>query len=352
MKCRADIILTIGRWLLGALFLFSGFVKSVDTVGTSIYVEKYLVTYSAEWLMPASVVLAVVLGVVEMALGVMLILRIAPRKVAATTTLVLLFFTTLTLLSATLLPLGECGCFGDAVKLTPWGTVLKNVVALAVAVVLWRRSAPQPLCRRDVVVTTVALLIPLIINIYVLRHLPLIDFLPYKVSTALRDEIVAERQRADEGGELLVCRHPESGEIREFDARGDEWYDWDVVDVRSVAPPTEDMLYADFRLYNKFGEECSEELLMREGVVAWLCIHDVEQLDNDHFAAIERLKSHYPAERIVVLTSDGVEALNQRVGFECYSVDAMTLRSMMRAEVGVIILDDGVIVDKRAYGDI
>lgn len=352
MKCRADIFLILGRWLLGALFLFSGFVKSVDTVGTSIFVEKYLATYSVEWLMPASVVLAVVLGVAEMALGVMLILRIAPRQVAAATTLILLFFTLLTLLSATLLPLGECGCFGDAVKLTPWGTVLKNVVALAVAVVLWRNTAPQPLGRRDVVITIIALLIPLIINIYVLRHLPLIDFLPYKVSTALRDKVLAERQRTGEGCEVLVCRHPDSGEIREFDARGDEWYEWDVVDVRTVAPAADDMLYNDFRLYDRSGVECSEELLLREGVVAWLCIRDVEQLDDDHFAAVERLKSAYPSERIVALTAGDVEALAQRVGIECYAVDAMTLRSMLRAEVGVIILDDGVIVDKRAYGDI
>lgn len=352
MRWRADIFPTIGRWLLGALFLFSGFVKSVDTVGTSIFVEKYLVTYSAEWLIPASVVLAVALGVVEMALGVMLILRVAPRRVAAMTTLLLLFFTILTLLSATLLPLGECGCFGDAVSLTPWGTVLKNVVALAIAVTLWRNTQPQPLGRRDAVITTVALLIPLIINIYVLRHLPLIDFLPYRVSIALREEVLSERQRAGEGGEVLVCRHPASGEIREFDARGDEWYDWDVVDVRSVAPATEDMLYNDFRLYDSSGEECSERLLLRDGVVVWLCVRDVQHLDDDHFAAIERLRAIYPAERIVAITSGDVDALAYMLGLECYAVDAMTLRSMLRADVGVIILDDGVIVDKRAYGDI
>ena len=168
--------------MLGALFVFSGFVKSADPVGTSVFVEKYLATYSMEWLLPASLYIAVALGVVEMVLGAMLVLRLMLRRALFLTTLFLAIFTVVTLLSATLLPIGDCGCFGDAVKLTPWQTFLKNVVMLPVAVWLYRGSDKGLIVRRDAVWLSALFVVAIAINVYAIRHLPLIDFMPYKVN--------------------------------------------------------------------------------------------------------------------------------------------------------------------------
>ncbi|MBQ5594417.1 MAG: DoxX family protein, partial [Alistipes sp.] len=128
MSRYRDITLTLVRWALGALFIFSGAVKCVDPVGTSIFVDKYLATYSMEWLMPISESLAVGLSVFEFTLGALLISGVWRRFTALTAVVVLLLFSVITLLNATVLPIGDCGCFGDAVKLSPWATFFKNII--------------------------------------------------------------------------------------------------------------------------------------------------------------------------------------------------------------------------------
>ena len=175
------------RWLLGGVFIFSGLVKCVAPVGTSVFVEKYLATYSLEALLPLSLGIAVALAVVEVAMGILLVIGVLRRYVSLAATLFLLLFTIITLLSATVLPIGDCGCFGDAVKLTPWQTFLKNIVLLPMAIVVWRNSeVEQPRWRRVAIVMIVVVALPLAINLYSLRYLPVADFMPYKLGVDLR----------------------------------------------------------------------------------------------------------------------------------------------------------------------
>jgi triosephosphate isomerase len=113
MHPRRNVLAIILRWVVGATFLFSGLAKGVDPVGTSIYVEKYLATYSLEALMPISEALAVALSVVEALLGVLLIMGTLRRITTIISLVIVAIFTVVTLLSATVLPIGECGCFGS-----------------------------------------------------------------------------------------------------------------------------------------------------------------------------------------------------------------------------------------------
>lgn len=341
------------RWLLGATFIFSGFVKSVDPVGASIFVEKYLATYSLEALLPMALPVAIALGALELLLGLMVILRAMERYLYSLCFGLMVVFTLITLLSATLLPIGDCGCFGNAVMLTPWGTLLKNVVLLGVVYVLWRGRPQRAIFRRDYIILFAALFVSVGLNLYTLRYLPLIDFLPYKVGTDLRDSVTRERAAEEESlRNILICRNPQTGELREFDANDTSWYEWDVVDTRVEGGATADMTFSDFRIYDAAGGEHSLELLWRDGRVAWLCISDCAKLAGERLKGVERLFAHYPSEQIVVLSSDDCEAVATKLGVECYAVDAMTLRSMMRAAVGVIVLDDGVVEFKSDIRDI
>ena len=129
-----EMIMTALRWVLGSVFVASGAFKCVDPVGTAIYVEKYLATYSLSEFAVASEAIAVALMVVEFAIGLLLILGVWRRGVALVSSVMLLFFLVVTLLSATLLPIGDCGCFGDAVKLSPWETFFKNLVLLPISI--------------------------------------------------------------------------------------------------------------------------------------------------------------------------------------------------------------------------
>ena len=341
------------RWLLGATFIFSGFVKSVDPVGTSIFVEKYLATYSLEALLPVALPIAIVLGASELLLGLMVVLRAMERYIYSLCFGLMACFTLITLLSATLLPIGDCGCFGNAVMLTPWGTLLKNIVLLGVAYLLWRRGAQHTIFKRDYIILVATLFVSVGLNLYALRYLPLIDFLPYKVGTDLRDSVTRERAAEEEAVRtILICRNPQTGELCEVDANDTSWYEWDVVDTRVEVGDVADMTFSDFRIYDAAGGEHSLELLWRDGRVAWLCIADCAKLTGARLDGVERLFEQYPREQIVVLSSDNCERVSAKLGVECYAVDAMTLRSMMRADVGVMLLNDGVVELKSDIRDI
>ena len=206
------------RWLLGGVFIFSGLVKCVDPVGTSVFVDKYLATYSLEALLPLSLGIAVALAVVEVAMGILLVIGVLRRYISLAATLFLLLFTIITLLSATVLPIGDCGCFGDAVKLTPWQTFLKNIVLLPMAIVVWRNSEAEQLkWRRVAIVMMVVVALPLAINLYSLRYLPLVDFMPYKLAVDLRSEVQRERD-SESVRSILIFENSATGEVVEFPA--------------------------------------------------------------------------------------------------------------------------------------
>lgn len=352
-----NILLTAARWLLGSVFVASGVFKSVDPVGTSIFVEKYLATYGLDVLLPAALAMAIVLAVVEMALGMLLIADVLRRQVALVTSCFLAVFTIITLLSATVLPIGDCGCFGDAIKLTPWQTFFKNVVLLPVAVVVWWYSERREASWRMVaIVSALAVIIPLAVNLYSLRYLPIVDFLPYKEGVNLREEINQEREReANSVKSILIFNNTVTGEVVEYQSDAAECWlnpDLEYVDVRTETTTTEDGDFADFATFDSDGVECSMELLNRPGRVAWLCVNDMEALESKRLEGVDALFDAYPSEAIVVVTSADAGQLATKLNHPVYTIDAMTLRSIMRAKVGVVVLNDGVIEVKLDIRDI
>lgn len=338
-----NIISVIFRWALGALFIFSGAVKSVDPIGTSIFVDKYLATYSMEWLLPMSEVIAVGLSVMEFALGVLLILGVWRRVVVTITTIVLLIFSVLTLLSATVLPIGDCGCFGDALKLSPWATFLKNIILLPIAIALLKWSdEPQQIKTKYVVVLCLALLAPSLINLYALSHLPLVDFLPYKVGTNLREEIAKEQEAVQS---VLRFRSILTDEIIEFDATDTScWADEELEFVESalVVKDGRELNYSDFHLYSD-NVDVTDEIIATPGRIVLLCVNNKSAIDASAKEVIAKIGSNYPKQALYIVSSD--ELAPQELSLEASSlyIDAMTLRSIIRADVGVVILKDGIV---------
>jgi uncharacterized membrane protein YphA (DoxX/SURF4 family) len=345
----------IASLVVGLTFIFSGFVKSVDPVGTSIFVEKYLATYSLEMLMPMALAIAVVLGAVELLLGILLVVGAYRRQTAMCATIFLAIFTIITLLSATILPIGDCGCFGDAVKLTPWETFIKNIILLPTSLLLWL------LCRRDTPyryapdVVVVAALLSFALNGVSLRLLPLVDFLPYKVGVNLRAEVQTEHDAESRAVRSVLCfRDLTTGKTVEFAADAvDCWMDdnLEYVDAYTVHDKLPAMTFEDFRVYDAKGEDVTISLLNREGSVVWLCVGDAEALQGSRLRAAQEVVRNTPPAQIVVITSDDTAKVSSLLDAPCYAIDAMTLRSLMRASVGVVVITDGVIDSKRDIRD-
>ena len=344
-----DIVITALRWILGSVFISSGAFKCVDPVGTAIYVEKYLATYSLSGLTVASEAIAVALIVVEFAVGLLLILGVCRRGVAFLSSVMLLIFTIITLLGATVLPIGDCGCFGDAVKLTPWETFFKNVILLPISIYLWRTNyrGDDRITIVDFVSVAIALILPLGVSLYTLSTMPLVDFLPYKVGVNLRERVAMERRLIEESTRtVLRFRDVATNSIVDFDAMATECWaneNLEFVESVSIVEDVAGVEYADFVLYNSDGEDVTDEVLNREGRIALLCINDIKALDDSAKRAIEHLYSLYPASAVYVVSATQVDA---KLPSTHLLVDAMTLRSMIRADIGVMILHDGVVEHK------
>ena len=133
----------ICRIILAATFIVSGFTKVIDPWGTAIKINEYLSIYGFEYLEPGSMAFSIWLCGAEFMMGCMLLFKVRIRLISIFALASMCFFTLLTLLSATWIPVEDCGCFGEALKLTPWQTFFKNLVLLPMAWVVWYRYRPD-----------------------------------------------------------------------------------------------------------------------------------------------------------------------------------------------------------------
>ena len=345
-------IIDVCRLTLGGVFSFSGIVKCVDPVGTAVFVEKYLATFSFDVLLPLALPIAVVLSVAEFTLGGLLLDGRPHRITAIATVAIMSLFTIVTLLNATILPIGDCGCFGDAVRLTPLQTLLKNIALLPLSILMIvgaRRG------RFDYLQTAIGVVISLGVCLYALRYQPIIDFMPYDRDTNLREEVAKQRAELESStANVLVFRDKTTSEQVEFDASNIEcWSDpnLEYIDSRSVVVSEESYPLAELMVTNLAGDDITLELLNRPGRVAWITIYGAEAFERNA-EAVKCLLSSAKYDSYVVATSLDTEALSERLGVECYMIDAMTLRTINRSKVGVMVLDNGVVVEKRNIRDI
>lgn len=352
------------RLILACTFILSGFTKVIDPWGTALKVNEYLSIYGMEALEPASMTFSIWLCGAELMMGCMLLFKVRIRLISIFALASMIFFTLLTLLSATLLPVEDCGCFGKALKLTPWETFFKNLVLLPMAFVVWWRYRPdrifafKPL---EIALTCVFFSLSMYLGYYCYIHLPLIDFLPYKVGVNIREAMQAPSVAPGESETVLIYRNLKTGEEREFSLDDPEWQDadtWEWVDTRTTSDvPAIRPLISEFALRDAEGD-ATGEVLSTPGRLYMLCVTSFDRLSPRCARRMARLVEHAAAEgaRVVCLTPDPLyDVCWHDFGsgeVRCYNIDASTMKTMLRARNGVVVLDDGTITDKRNCRDI
>lgn len=345
------------RLLLALLFIFSGGAKSIDCVGTSLYVASHLEALHLGALSGAVELFAVLLGGAELALGILLLLNIMPRVTRFAAMAILAVFTLVTLLNMTLFPLEDCGCFGDVITLSTEATFLKNIVLLPMSVALWS------MCRREenfnlrhALYGVLAICASVGMNIYTLHHLPLIDLLPYSVGTNLCKEVNAEREAISRATRTeLIFRGVDDGAEYRFAADCMEcWMDENLEyeGVESVVDDSVEPRYEDFVLIDSDGVDRALELISHDGASLWLSILSVDVLEEygnlDYLVA--RLSGLYPKYDVSVLSAVAMSYENSDVAI--YGADSALLRTMIRAKVGVMLLRNGVVEAKYNIRDL
>ena len=355
------------RVILGIVFIFSGFVKSVDPWGTALKVNEYLSIYGLEWLHPASMVFSIWLCGAELMMGLMLMFKVRIRLISIFALLSMIFFTGLTFLSATWLPVEDCGCFGEAIKLTAWQTFFKNLVLLPMAFVLWWRYRPDRIfafSKREICLTVLFFSIGMGVGTYCYHHLPLIDYLPYKIGVNIGEEMSRAEEKSV-GEVVVVCRNIRSDEVREFELADTEWQndkEWEWLETRTtddVDNVKVEAIIDEFAVRDATGD-VTDEFVNTEGRLYVLCVTDFERLDE----ACERRMGEVVAlaeadddANVVCLTPDYLDGVtfHSFAGSEpvrCFNIDATVMKTMLRARNGLIVLDDGTITDKRNCRDI
>ena len=222
------IAANVCRLILACTFIVSGFTKVIDPWGTALKVNEYLSIYGLDYLQPGAMVFSIWLCGAELMMGCMLLFKVRIRLISIFAVLSMVFFTLLTLLSATLIPVEDCGCFGEALKLTPWETFVKNVVLLPMAFVVWWRYRPDKIFAfkpLEIVLTCTFFFLAMYLGYYCYIHLPLVDFLPYKVGVNIREAMQAPVVEPGESETVLVYRNRRTGREREFSLEDTEWQD-------------------------------------------------------------------------------------------------------------------------------
>lgn len=316
------VLRLFARYFVGGLFIFSGLIKINDPVGTQIKLEEYFTVFSIdiapffEALKPASLFLSVTLSTLEVVLGIALLMRYKEKWVVNILLGMILFFTFLTFYSAYFNKVTDCGCFGDAIKLTPWESFTKDVILLILIIVLWigRKKQKERTGSVTNIVVGLSLLISLFISFNAIRHLPVIDFRAYKSGTDIN---------------------------------------------AAMLPPADDPnAVPAITNYALWGDEDDFTFESLRGNKLLVIVHDVEKTNVDAYAPLISLVSALSndVESVAITASAGSEFESLRHSVQLatpyYYSDKTLLKTMIRSNPGLVLMKDGVVKEKWHYNDI
>ena len=228
--------LTVCRLLVGALFIFSSFTKGVDPLGTKYKMLDYLAVYGMTWLNDFALIFAILMILAEFVVGICLITKVFPRLAVLGATLLMMFFTATTLFDALYDLVPDCGCFGTAIKMSNWQTFYKNLVidAVLIPLIINNKKLENKMSGgTQFAIGCVYALAFLGFEVYNYRHLPVVDFMNWKVGKQLNVETSGDADI------YLIYRNKATGETQEFLSPNYPWNDsvwmseWEFVDQRT-----------------------------------------------------------------------------------------------------------------------
>lgn len=350
------------RFVLAATFIFSGYVKAIDPLGTLYKLKDYAAAMSLNGLLPDWVLVgvAIALGALEFALGVFMLFAVRRHVVSRITLAFMTAMTVLTLWIFVADPVKDCGCFGDALKLTNSETLLKNIVLSAcAALVAWRPVDMARFISRSnqwiVRYYTVAYIV--ITSVYCLYTLPIFDFRPYHVGMNIKQGMeIPEGAEQPEFESTFLLR--KNGETREFTLDNYPDSTWEYVDTRTVQtkkgyePPIHDFALTSCDT----GEDITEQVLTKKGYTFLLVSPRLAVADDSNFGDIDQIYEYAEENGIdfycvTASANDEIERWRDLTGaeYQFCNADETTLKTMIRSNPGLMLLKDGTIIGKWSH---
>lgn len=350
------------RFALALVFAFSGFVKAVDPMGTVIKLTDYAEAFGMT-LSPALLYVgAWILILVEYIMGVALFFGFYRRFYLSLMALFLSMMTPLTLVMALTNPVSDCGCFGDALVLTNWQTFGKNLVLLLMTItvlVCHKRVCRLISHRQQWLIFVYAVASIAFFMQYNMRHLPTWDFRPYAIGVNIIDGMtIPEDAPTDEYETLFVLE--KEGEQRLFTYDNYPDSTWTLVRresrlvSRGYVPPI-----TDFYLTSLDGEDVTWEVLEQPGYTFLLVARDLKRANEGMLDVINDLHDYAKVggHSFYMLTSSNGDVINEwnehtGAAYSYLSADETLLKTMVRSNLGLIVLRDATIIGKWSASDL
>ncbi|MFP4447192.1 MAG: BT_3928 family protein [Bacteroidales bacterium] len=358
------ILSTISRILVGLVFIFSGFVKGIDPIGTKIKFTDYFTAFGMDQLEPLAFTLAILLILFEFMLGVALIVSFRIKVTSWVTLIFMSLFTLLTLYLAIDNPVSDCGCFGDAIIMTNWETFWKNVIITGLSIIVFVnrnnfKETPRPKIQYSILSIAFVFLVAIIVYCY--SHLPIIDFRPYNIGANITEKMEVPEDAPQPEYETIL-KYEKDGEIKEFtmDSLPDSTWSWVETENKLIKegyqPPIQ-----DFTITAMEGHDITDIILEKEEPVFLLISFNLEKASDKNQESINELArlaiEKYGNQSFICLTASTENEIEKykdkhEVPYSFYHTDEITLKTIIRSNPGLVLIKEGTVLDKWHYNDI
>ncbi|WP_106292097.1 BT_3928 family protein [Arcticibacter pallidicorallinus] len=367
LNSRPQYLLWFCRLFVGLLFIFSGLVKANDPLGFGYKLQEYFEVFHTTFLNDYAAAISITVCALEIILGIALLLGYKAQKVSWGLLLLIVFFTFLTFWSAAFDVVKSCGCFGDAIPLTPWQSFLKDLVLLAlIAFIFIKRKYIQPLFSSKGLMNAlmaIAVVFSFGVGIYTYNYLPFVDFLPYHVGANLPENMrIPPGAPKDEYVITYSLKHKKSGETQKMTdkeyLKTEIWKDanWQIVGEpqnqllkKGYEPKIRDLIIADSQ-----GTDYTSEIIENPYYNLVVVAYNLNKADEKGMGDINAIAINAAENynvRTVLLTSTTSEAAElyskkHKLMMEVFNADAVPLKSIVRSNPGLLLLKNGVVINK------
>ena len=359
------MIVNLCRIIVAVTFIFSGFVKAIDPIGTQYKLQDYLGAIGMAGILPNWTLLAVAvfLAAIEFCIGIFLLFAIQRRLISKLTVAFMAFMTIVTMWIVVADPVKDCGCFGDALHLTNTETLIKNIVLLVCSLVIMYR--PLAMFRfvsksNQWIVTNYTIVFILVSSGLSLYYLPIFDFRPYHIGVNIpRGMEIPKGAKLPQFKTTFIME--KNGQRKEFTLDNYPDASWKFIDSKTVQtsegyiPPIHDFSITD----NKTGLDLTNSVLGHKGYTFLLISPHLETADDSNFGDIDRLYEYAQSYDIpfYCLTASTTKAIKRWIdltGAE-YSfciTDEAVLKTIIRSNPGLLLLKDGTIINKWSHNNL
>lgn len=364
------IALNFARIFVGVLFIFSGLIKANDPLGFGYKLQEYFEVFHIPFLSGIATGIAILLCVFEIVLGALLLFGFWRKQVTFGLLAVIIFFTFLTFVSAAFKVVTSCGCFGDAIPLTPWQSFSKDLVLLVLIIYLFvHKELIRPITNSQgwqSGLLAIVLTGSLLFSQYTYSRLPILDFLPYKVGASI-PELMSIPPGA-QPDEFLIMYNLSNKKTNEKKVMSDKdylkteiWKDenWEIVGTpeKKLIKKGYEPKIRDLMINDASGTDYTKELLENPFYNLVFVAYNLNDTDEDGMAKLNALALNAAEQfniRTILLTSNSAQdaaafSKKMKLFSEVFYADAVPLKSMVRANPGVLLMKNGVIINKWHY---